>query len=82
MPMKIECAWEHNGNDTLLYAINFPGAYTRGKDLDTAAAKIEAEVASYLTWREAMANNGHYEKCCAAFCGMIGFMEKPCIGWQ
>ena len=51
MPMKIECAWEHNGNDTLLYAINFPGAYTRGKDLDTAVAKIEAEVASYLAWK-------------------------------
>lgn len=25
--MKIACEWEHNGNDTLRYAVNLPGAY-------------------------------------------------------
>lgn len=51
MPTKIECVWEHNGNDTLLHAIHFPGAYTRGTDLETAIAKMKAEVASYLVWK-------------------------------
>ena len=51
MPTKIECVWEHNGNDTLLHAIHFPGAYTRGIDLETAIAKMKAEVASYLAWK-------------------------------
>ena len=49
--MKIECAWEHNGNDTLLYAINFPGAYTRGANLNAAIDKMGAEVQAYLAWK-------------------------------
>lgn len=49
--MNIECVWEHNGNDTLLYAANFPGAYTRGQSLEIALEKMPAEVRSYLNWR-------------------------------
>ncbi len=49
--MNIECVWEHNGNDTLLYAANFPGAYTRGANLETAIQKMPAEVQSYLKWK-------------------------------
>ena len=48
--MKIECVWEHNGDDTLLYAANFPGAYTRGASLEIAAEKMPAEIRSYLAW--------------------------------
>lgn len=48
--MKVECVWEHNGNDTLLYAANFPGAYTRGETLQIAMAKMPAEIYSYLAW--------------------------------
>jgi len=48
--MKIECVWEHNGNDTLLYAANLPGAYTRGESLNTATQKMHREAASYLKW--------------------------------
>lgn len=48
--MKIQCVWEHNGNDTLLYAANFPGAYTRGENLRMAMEKMPAEIRSYLTW--------------------------------
>ena len=29
--MKIRCVWEHNGDDSILYADNFVGAYTRGE---------------------------------------------------
>ena len=48
--MKIRCVWEHNGNDTLLYADNFVGAYTRGESLDVAIAKMPAEIKAYLKW--------------------------------
>lgn len=48
--MKVECVWEHNGNDTLLYAANFPGAYTRGASLDIAIQKMPTEISSYLAW--------------------------------
>ena len=48
--MTVKCVWEHNGNDTLLYAVDYIGAYTRGKTLDAAMAKMPREIASYLKW--------------------------------
>lgn len=48
--MKIQCVWEHNGNDTLLYAANLPGAHTRGASLESALRKMEQDAKSYLRW--------------------------------
>lgn len=48
---KIECVWEHNRSDTLLYAVDYIGAYTRGESLDIAIAKMPKEIASYIKWR-------------------------------
>ena len=48
--MTIKCVWEHNGNDTLLYAIDYIGAYTRGESLEIAKAKMPGEIVSYLKW--------------------------------
>ena len=48
--MTIQCVWEHNGNDTLLYAANLPGAYTRGETKEIALSKMRQEVESYLKW--------------------------------
>ena len=48
--MKVDCVWEHNGNDTLLYAVEYIGAYTRGEDLDIAVMKMPKEINSYLRW--------------------------------
>lgn len=48
--MEIKCVWEHNGNDTLLYAVDFVGAYTRGESLDAAKEKMPEEIKSYLKW--------------------------------
>jgi hypothetical protein len=48
--MKVQCAWEHNGNDTLLYAVDYIGAYTRGESLEIAKAKMPVEITSYLKW--------------------------------
>lgn len=49
--MKIRCVWEHNGEDSLLYADNFTGAFARGETRAVAAGKMEAEVRAYLRWR-------------------------------
>ena len=48
--MMIKCVWEHNGNDTLLYAVDYIGAYTRGETLEFAKAKMPQEIISYLRW--------------------------------
>ncbi len=48
--MIIRCVWEHNGNDTLLYAIDYPGAYTRGKNKEEAVLKMQKEICSFLNW--------------------------------
>ena len=56
----MKCVWEHNGDDTLLYAVEYVGAYTRAENLDAAAAKMKAEIAAYCTWagREGVESNG------------------------
>lgn len=48
--MNVTCVWEHNGNDTLLYANNVIGAFTRGTSKEEAIAKMEAEVRLFLQW--------------------------------
>ena len=48
--MTINCIWEHNGNDTLLYAVEYIGAYTRGESLEIAKAKMPEEIVAYLKW--------------------------------
>lgn len=48
--MDIRCVWEHNGEDTLLYAVDFPGAFTRGANLEEAMAKMPNEIAAYSRW--------------------------------
>ena len=49
--MMIHCIWEHNGDDSLLYAVEPIGAYARGENLDTVLKKMPGEVASYYKWR-------------------------------
>ena len=48
--MNVRCIWEHNGDDTLLYAENFMGAFTRGKSLEMALYKTKHEIQSYSAW--------------------------------
>lgn len=49
--MKIRCVWEHNGNDSILYADSFIGAFTRGTSKDLAIQKMPSEIKSYLMWK-------------------------------
>ena len=46
----VNCVWEHNGNDTLLYATDYIGAYARGENLEAAMEKMPQEIASYCNW--------------------------------
>ena len=48
--MLINCVWEHNGNDSLIYADNCIGAYTRGKSREEALSKLNNEITSYHNW--------------------------------
>lgn len=47
----MRCVWEHNGNDTLLYSVDYIGAYTRGSSLEAAMSKMSAEIEAYSLWR-------------------------------
>ena len=49
--MKMACVWEHNGDDTLLHAVDLPGAYARGESLEIAVNKMAGEARAYLKWR-------------------------------
>lgn len=49
--MKIECIWEHNGNDSLLYADKYVGAFTRGASLEEAIRKMPKEIQAYSVWQ-------------------------------
>ncbi|MBE6753771.1 MAG: hypothetical protein E7559_05420 [Ruminococcaceae bacterium] len=48
--MSIRCVWEHNGEDTLLYCVDFVGAYSRGESLSAAVDKLPTEVDAYAAW--------------------------------
>ena len=48
--METFCVWEHNGDDTLLYSVEFPGAYTRGASFQEAADKMPSEILSFCRW--------------------------------
>ena len=48
--MKIKCIWEHNGNDSFIYAENCVGAFARGESLEVALQKLPIEIQSYYAW--------------------------------
>ena len=48
--MLIDCVWEHNGNDSILYANSFVGAFTRGASKEEAIRKMPQEIRRYQLW--------------------------------
>ena len=50
--MNIECIWEHNGDDSILYSSNIIGAFTRGATKGEAIKKMPLEVAAYTKWMD------------------------------
>lgn len=49
--MKINCVWEHNGNDSILYAVDFAGAFTRGASKEEAVLKMPEEIRRFQLWQ-------------------------------
>ena len=49
--MKVNCVWEHNGDDSLLYANNFIGAFTRGASKEEAILKMPEEIRHFQLWQ-------------------------------
>ena len=47
---KVKCIWEHNGNDTLLYARDYVGAFARGENVEYALHKMKHEIQAYSAW--------------------------------
>lgn len=50
--MIVKYIWEHNGNDSLIYADSFPGAFVRGQSKEEALPKFDSEIRSYILWRD------------------------------
>lgn len=48
--MKIECVWEHNGNDSILYSSNIIGAFTRGVTKEECIEKMPLEITVFTKW--------------------------------
>ena len=49
--MKVNCVWEHNGDDSILYANNFVGAFSRGASKEEAISKMPEEIRRFQLWR-------------------------------
>ena len=49
--MNIRCVWEHNGEDSLIYAENAPGAFARGATREEAMSKLDAELRAWTRWQ-------------------------------
>ena len=47
---EIGCIWEHRGEDTILWAVDYPGAFARGASLKEALAKLAADLAEWSAW--------------------------------
>ena len=57
--MIIKCVWEHNGNDSILYAIDFVGAFTRGASKEEAVLKMPEEIRRFQLWQNQTPSDGY-----------------------
>ena len=48
--MIIECVWEHNGDDSILFSSNIVGAFTRGASKEEVIHKMPGEALSFGKW--------------------------------
>lgn len=48
--MDSKCAWEHNGDDSIIYSADYIGAYARGESREAALEKMPGEITSYCNW--------------------------------
>ena len=46
----VRCHWEHRGEDTILWAVDYPGAFARGAGLQEALAKLPGDLRDWAQW--------------------------------
>ena len=46
----VACVWEHNGADTILWPVDYPGAFARGASLEEAKGKLPADLREWSAW--------------------------------
>lgn len=59
--MKLKCFLEHNGDDTILFSLDYLGAYTRGESLEAAKDKMPDEIKSFLSWSGQICDESRFE---------------------
>ena len=47
---RVDCVWEHRGEDTILWPVDYPGAFARGASLAEAKAKLKADLDAWSEW--------------------------------
>ena len=46
----VRCHWEHRGEDTVLWAVDYPGAFARGAGLREAMEKLPKDLQDWAAW--------------------------------
>ena len=46
----VRCHWEHRGEDTILWAVDYPGAFARGASLQEALEKLPRDLWDWAQW--------------------------------
>ena len=46
----IRCVWEHRGEDSILWAVEHPGAFARDADLAEALEKLPGDLSGWSDW--------------------------------
>ena len=46
----VSCVWEHRGEDTILWAADYPGAFARGANLAQALEKLPRDLRDWSEW--------------------------------
>ena len=47
---RVDCVWEHRGADTILWAVDHPGAFARGASLEEAMQKLAQDLTDWAQW--------------------------------
>ena len=47
---RVDCVWEHSGDDSILWPVRCPGAFARGASLEEAKSKLEKDLRDWSDW--------------------------------
>lgn len=50
MKNLIQCVWEHRGADTIVWSVEYPGAFARGANLAGAVEKLPKDLRDWSEW--------------------------------